>query len=262
MTRGTAFSSSIARMRPRALTGWPLAGTLSCSMAAARAEPGAAVATRIERPGLVPSAQRATGEEALVASASAVPTSTLLVTGAALQVAPNILSIAHGDRLLGGAPLRAAFPRRLGHPLAPNLRRGRHAMHRVRRAHDGARGRDGPRVHRPPARRVPSRARPTRRRLTSPPSNARHVAPPVRHSTNARPRPETAESRPPHAPTADTAPPSCEPSPTTLAYSPQTSRGASRRRADRGPKLRCRRVAASQLPFALSRVASSRSALH
>ncbi len=34
---------------------------------------------------------------------SAVPTSTLLVTGAALQVAPNIHSIAHGDRLLGGA---------------------------------------------------------------------------------------------------------------------------------------------------------------
>ena len=37
----------------------------------------------------------------------------LLVTGAALQVAPNILSIAHGDRLLGGAlyTQRAAFPR-------------------------------------------------------------------------------------------------------------------------------------------------------
>ena len=37
-----------------------------------------------------------------------MPTSTLLVTGAALQVAPNILSIAHWDRLLGGklyAPL-------------------------------------------------------------------------------------------------------------------------------------------------------------
>ena len=43
------------------------------------------------------------GEAALVATASAVPTSTLLVTGAALQVAPNILSIAHRDRLLGGA---------------------------------------------------------------------------------------------------------------------------------------------------------------
>jgi len=63
---------------------------------------------------------------------------------------------------------------------------------------------------------LPSLARPTRRRLTLPPSNARHVAPwppPVRHSTTARPRPATAESRPPHAPTADTAPPSCEPSP-------------------------------------------------
>ncbi len=74
-------------------------------MAAARAKPGAAaaVAPRIERPGLGPSAQRGTGEAALVASASAVPTSTLLVTGAALPVAPNILSISHWDRLLGGA---------------------------------------------------------------------------------------------------------------------------------------------------------------
>ena len=35
--------------------------------------------------------------------APAVPTSTLLVMGAAVQVAPNILSIAHWDRLLGGA---------------------------------------------------------------------------------------------------------------------------------------------------------------
>ena len=47
--------------------------------------------------------------EALVATASAVPSSTLLVTGAALQVAPNILSIAHRDRLLGGA-LHALSP--------------------------------------------------------------------------------------------------------------------------------------------------------
>ena len=47
--------------------------------------------------------------------------------------------------------LRAAFPRGVGHPLAPNLRRGRHALHRVRRTHDDARGRDGPRVHRPPS---------------------------------------------------------------------------------------------------------------
>ena len=74
-------------------------------MAAARAKPGAgaAVAPRIERPGLGPSAQRGAGEAAFVATASAVPTSTLLVTGAALQVVPNILSIAHRDRLLGGA---------------------------------------------------------------------------------------------------------------------------------------------------------------
>ncbi len=74
------------------------------SVAAARAKPGAAaaVAPRIERPGLGPSAQRGAGEAALVATASAVPTSTLLVTGAALPVAPNILPIAHWDRLLGG----------------------------------------------------------------------------------------------------------------------------------------------------------------
>ena len=45
-----------------------------------------------------------------------MPTSTLLVTGAALQVAPNILCIAHWDRLLRGAlyAQRAAFPRGLG----------------------------------------------------------------------------------------------------------------------------------------------------
>ena len=82
------------------------------SVAEAGAELAAAVVSRIERPGLGPSAQRGTGEAALVATASAVPTSvptsTLLVTGAALSVAPNILSIAHWDRLLGGelyAPL-------------------------------------------------------------------------------------------------------------------------------------------------------------
>ncbi len=50
----------------------------------------------------------------------------------------------------------------------------RHALHRVGRAHDGAGGRDGPRAHRPPSRRAASLARPTRRRLTLPPSHARH----------------------------------------------------------------------------------------
>ena len=80
----------------------------STSVAEARAEPGAALVSRIERPGLGPSAQRGTGEAALVPSAPVVPTSTLLVMGAASRVAPNILSIAHWDRLLGGelyAPL-------------------------------------------------------------------------------------------------------------------------------------------------------------
>ena len=50
-----------------------------------------------------PSARRGTGEAALVPTAEVVQTSTLLVTGAAARVAPNILSIAHWDRLLGGA---------------------------------------------------------------------------------------------------------------------------------------------------------------
>ena len=120
--------------------------------------------------------------------------------------------------------LRAAFSCRLGHHLAPHLRRGRQALHRVRRAHDGACGRDGPRVHRPPSRRAASLARPTRRRLTSPPSNARHVAPwppPVRALAKRPPlRPATAESRPPHAPPADRAPPSCEPSPLRWPHEP------------------------------------------
>ena len=97
----------------------------------------------------------------------------------------------------------------------------------MRRTHDGARGRDGPRVHRPPPRRAASRAR--RDPSPSPPDLAtvlratrRAVAAPCPALDN-RPlyvqRPARAESRPPHAPAPDTAPPSCEPSPTTLAYS-------------------------------------------
>jgi hypothetical protein len=48
------------------------------------------------------------GRAALVPTAEVVLTSTLLVTGAAQRVAPNILSIAQWQRLLGGklyAPL-------------------------------------------------------------------------------------------------------------------------------------------------------------
>jgi hypothetical protein len=48
------------------------------------------------------------GGTALARPAEVVPTSTLLATGAASQVAPNILSVAHWERLLGGelyAPL-------------------------------------------------------------------------------------------------------------------------------------------------------------
>ena len=158
------------------------------SVAAARAEPGAAVAPRIERPGLGPSAQRGTGEAAFVASASAVPTSALLVTGAALQVAPNILSIAHGDRLLGGAlyaPLsRVDWATLLRRTFDVDVTRctgcaGRMTVRAVVT--------DPASIDRLLA--ALRRARPTRRRLTSSPlSNARGVAPwppPVRRSPSA-----------------------------------------------------------------------------
>ena len=75
----------------------------SCVAEAGAELAAAAVVSRLERPVLGPCARNGTGEAALVATASAVPTSTLLVTGSALQVAPNMLSIAPWDRLLGGA---------------------------------------------------------------------------------------------------------------------------------------------------------------
>ena len=57
---------------------------------------------------LSPSAPPGTGEAALVPRAEVAAASTLLVTGEASQVAPNILSITHWTRILGGelyAPL-------------------------------------------------------------------------------------------------------------------------------------------------------------
>ena len=69
--------------------------------AGAGAEPGAAVVSRIERPG--PSAQSGPGEAALVPTAAVVPTSTLCVTGAAVRVAPNILSGTHWERFLAAS---------------------------------------------------------------------------------------------------------------------------------------------------------------
>jgi len=57
--------------------------------------------------------QAGTGEAALLPPANVVETSELVATGAAVQAAPNILSIAHWQRLLGGelyAPLS-----RVGH---------------------------------------------------------------------------------------------------------------------------------------------------
>ena len=79
------------------------------SVAETGAELAAAVVSRIERPGLGPCAQNGTGEAALVATASAVPTSvptsTLLVTGAALPVGPE-----HPlHRALGPTPWRRAL---------------------------------------------------------------------------------------------------------------------------------------------------------
>jgi len=73
---------------------------------AAFVEQGAAVVSRGEL--LSPSAPRGTGEAALVPCAELAATSTLLATGEASRVAPNILSIAHWNRILGGelyAPL-------------------------------------------------------------------------------------------------------------------------------------------------------------
>ena len=73
---------------------------------AAFVEQGAAVVSRGEL--LSPSAPRGTGEAALVPCAELAATSTLLATGEASQVAPNILSIAQWHRILGGelyAPL-------------------------------------------------------------------------------------------------------------------------------------------------------------
>ena len=70
--------------------------------ATAAAEPRAEAAgvSRIQRG--EPTARRGEAEPALLQTAEVVQTSTLLVTGAASRVAPNILSIAHWDRLLGG----------------------------------------------------------------------------------------------------------------------------------------------------------------
>ena len=130
----------------------------------------------LERPGLGPSAQRGTGEAALVATASAVPTSTLLVTGAALQVAPNILSIAHWDRLLGGAlyaPLsRVDWATLLRRTFDVDVTRCTGCAGRMTvRA-----GVTDPAFSTACSPRSVARG-PTRRRLNSPPSNARHVAP-------------------------------------------------------------------------------------
>jgi hypothetical protein len=80
----------------------------ACGESAAGVEQGGVAVPRAEL--LPPSALSGTGEAALalVPRAEAVPTSTLLATGEASRVAPNILSIAHWERLLGGelyAPL-------------------------------------------------------------------------------------------------------------------------------------------------------------
>ena len=70
------------------------------SVADAGAEPGAAVASRIERPGPGPSAQNGTGEAALLQTASAVHTST-----------PHALGGLHAVLLDRGVDLRAEAAR-------------------------------------------------------------------------------------------------------------------------------------------------------
>lgn len=72
----------------------------------AGAEPRSGVVSCVQRP--EPSGQHGSGEAALVPPAEVVRTSTLLATGTAQREAPNILSVAHWQRLLGGelyAPL-------------------------------------------------------------------------------------------------------------------------------------------------------------
>ena len=130
----------------------------------------------------------------LVARASAVPTSTLLVTGAALQVAPNILSIAHRDRLLGGALY------------APLSRVDRTTL--LRRAFDV----DVTRC-------TGCAGRMTVRAVVTAPASI------------DRPRPATAQSQPPHAPTADPAPRSSEPSPLRWPSLSRAERSGGRRGA-------------------------------
>ena len=115
-----------------------------------------------------------------------------IATGEASQVAPNILPIAHWNRIHGGelyAPLSRVDR---GHRLAPNLRRRREVMRRMRRTHDRAHGRYRPNLHRQAAPRAPATTRTARRGLTTHGNRARHVAP---RPTPAR-RPPSTQQRP------------------------------------------------------------------
>ena len=76
--------------------------------------------------------------------------------------------------------LRPPFSHGLGHPLAPNLRRRREVMRRMRRTHDRARRRHRPSLHRQAATRAPATTRSARRSLTAHANRARHVAPTLR----------------------------------------------------------------------------------
>ena len=64
--------------------------------------PGPAGVPRLELAAPAAQSGAVPGGAALAGPAEVVPTSTLLATGAASQVAPNILSITHWERLLGG----------------------------------------------------------------------------------------------------------------------------------------------------------------
>ena len=93
--------------RPReSHAGCMKSSTREVSTTTSFAEAWAGIVTPHER--RPPPVSIGSGEAALVPSEEVVKTRTLLATGAAVQVAPNILSIVHWERLLGGelyAPL-------------------------------------------------------------------------------------------------------------------------------------------------------------
>lgn len=103
-----AWRARVVPRPPESHAGCTKSSTTKSTLAVAESGPerGAAIVSRSARP--EPGARGGAGEAALVPTAGVLSTTALLETGAALRVAPNILSIAHWERLLGGelyAPL-------------------------------------------------------------------------------------------------------------------------------------------------------------